>query len=704
MKQFGRYEVLEEIGSGAMGAVFKARDPVMDRVVAVKTVHASALVGPLAEQYRERFTREARAAGKLAHAGIVTVFDAGVEGETPYLVMEFVPGRTLESVLNSGEHYTVERIYEIGQQIADALGFAHSNGVIHRDIKPANIQLTGAPERAKIMDFGVAKLTQAQVTSTGTLLGTPAFMAPEQFTGMAIDGRADIFSLGIILYWMATGDKPFSGDTITAVSYKIVHTEPIPPRQLNPGVPAPLEAVILRCLAKDPAARYQTGEELAAELAALRGLMATGSALRMAPAAPAGSGTISTVATIPLKSGGEVRRSAFGAQAAPAAAGTPATQSGQRAGTTGGVGRSAASVAPAAPARAPAPEIPRHVTPAPAPSGGSKAWIYLLVVVLVAGLAWAGLTTKKKKDQAAAQVAASQQVAPPSVPLTMTPPPLTAQQQAQPSAAPVNTPAAQPATPSAQLATPPETSPPVPSSKPRAESAPKRSPMKPEIPEPQPDLSIYALRLQVSATAPANVEITADDNAPQTRSLRAGDSFRVGADKIFQVRTDNAGGIHLKLNDKDLPELGPLGSPRTARLTARNLAASGGQAAGGPPTSSESPRPAASAGGKGAALQAQLDVEVTRLANFADLSVWVDGNLLVERPGEMKGGGDVFSKLASIPPGRHTIAVFIGKNGKGKRDEVSGDFSAGQTRTLRVNGHFQGRREAGMFLFDLALE
>jgi len=256
MKQFGRYEVLEEIGSGAMGAVFKARDPMMDREVAVKTIHASALIGPMADQYRERFTREARAAGRLAHPGIVTVFDAGVEGDTPYLVMEFVPGRTLESVLSSGEHFPLDMVYEIGQQLAEALAYAHANGVIHRDIKPANIQLTGTPERAKIMDFGVAKLAQAQVTSTGTLLGTPAYMAPEQFTGMPIDGRSDLFSLGVILYWLATGDKPFTGDTITAVSYKIVHTEPIAPRQLNPGVPAALEAVILKCLAKDPAARH----------------------------------------------------------------------------------------------------------------------------------------------------------------------------------------------------------------------------------------------------------------------------------------------------------------------------------------------------------------------------------------------------------------------------------------------------------------
>ena len=329
MKQFGRFEVLQEIGSGAMGAVYKASDPMMDRVVAIKTIHTAALVGPLADQYRERFTREARAAGRLTHPGIVTMFDVGVEDDTPYLVMEFVPGRTLEDVLNAGERYTTDRVCELGQQIAEALGYAHANGVVHRDIKPANILLSGSPDRPKITDFGVAKLTAAQVTATGTLLGTPAFMAPEQFMGAPIDGRADIFSLGVILYWMATGDKPFSGDTITAVSYKIVHTEPIPPRQLNPGVPVALEHVILRALAKDPAARYQTGEELASDLASLRsgaasatrsgtaaggppvgatGIPATGAT---APLATAVSGQ----ATLPLSRTTEARRSAIESQA-----------------------------------------------------------------------------------------------------------------------------------------------------------------------------------------------------------------------------------------------------------------------------------------------------------------------------------------------------------------------------------------------------
>ncbi len=273
-QRIGRYEIVGQLGHGAMGTVYKATDPLMDRTVAVKTILAAALAGPQAAEYRERFQREARAAGRLSHPGIITVYDVGEHEGLAYLVMEYVAGRTLAAALDTGERFSFERIYETGQQLAEALGYAHAAGVIHRDIKPANILLAapagGGPERAKIMDFGVAKLSAAQVTVTGQLLGTPSFMPPEQFTGATLDGRGDIFSLGVILYWMATGDKPFSGDTITAVSYKIVHTETIPPRRLNPAISQDFENVIVRCLQKDPAMRYATGEALARDLAALR--------------------------------------------------------------------------------------------------------------------------------------------------------------------------------------------------------------------------------------------------------------------------------------------------------------------------------------------------------------------------------------------------------------------------------------------------
>jgi serine/threonine-protein kinase len=274
-KLIGRYEVLEELGHGAMGSVLKARDPAMGRTVAVKTILTSALESHQGGEYRMRFYREARAAGSLAHPGIVPVFDVGEEEGTPYLVMEYVEGRTLAEAARSGERITLDRVCELGQQIAEALGYAHSKGVIHRDIKPANILMTSpkayGSERPRITDFGVAKMAAGEVTTTGQLLGTPAFMPPEQFTGAPVDGRADLFSLGVILYALATGEQPFHGETMTAVSYKVVHTDPVPPRRFNPAIPPQLETAILKCLAKNPADRFQTGEELASVLEALRG-------------------------------------------------------------------------------------------------------------------------------------------------------------------------------------------------------------------------------------------------------------------------------------------------------------------------------------------------------------------------------------------------------------------------------------------------
>ena len=273
-QKIGRYEIIEEKGRGAMGAVYIARDPAMDRIVALKTIHALALSGPQAEEFRERFYREARAAGGLSHPGIVTIFDVGEQDGVPYLVMEFIEGRTLADAAKNGQRFTFERVCEIGQQVAEALAYAHKHGVIHRDIKPANILLTSEEkygvERPKITDFGVAKLGAAQLTSTGQILGSPAFMPPEQFTGAPIDGRSDLFSLGVILYWMATGEYAFTGETITAISYKVVHTEAVPPRKLNPAVPAAFDEIILKCLAKSPSDRYSTGDELAHDLAALR--------------------------------------------------------------------------------------------------------------------------------------------------------------------------------------------------------------------------------------------------------------------------------------------------------------------------------------------------------------------------------------------------------------------------------------------------
>lgn len=273
-KTIGRYEIVEELGRGAMGSVFKARDPAVGRTVALKTILPVALSGTQSQEYVSRFLREAHAAGSLAHPGIVPVFDVGEHEGVPFLVMEFVEGRTLAEAMHKGERFTLDQVCEIGGQIAEALGYAHRHGVVHRDIKPANILMTSREaygfERPRITDFGIAKLTDTAITTTGQLMGTPSFMPPEQFTGAPIDGRADLFSLGVILYSLATGEQPFPGETMTAVSYKVVHTLPIPPSKLNPAMPPMLEAVILKCLAKNPAERYQTGDELAQELVSVR--------------------------------------------------------------------------------------------------------------------------------------------------------------------------------------------------------------------------------------------------------------------------------------------------------------------------------------------------------------------------------------------------------------------------------------------------
>jgi len=293
-RKIGRYEILEELGHGAMGTVYRAKDPAMDRVVAVKTIISLALNSEQGGDFRERFYREARAAGALAHPGIVPVFDVGEHEGLPFLVMEFISGKTLADTIKKGERLTLDRVCEIGQKIAEALGYAHQRGVVHRDIKPANILLTSKEahgiERPKITDFGVAKLAVGHTTLTGHILGTPAFMPPEQFTGAPIDGRADIFSLGVVLYWMATGEQPFPGESMTAVSYKVVHTEPVPPRKLNPSIPLKLESIILKCLAKNPDERYQTGEDLARDLGELR-TVSTSFGLKSAAPEVAASGS-----------------------------------------------------------------------------------------------------------------------------------------------------------------------------------------------------------------------------------------------------------------------------------------------------------------------------------------------------------------------------------------------------------------------------
>jgi tRNA A-37 threonylcarbamoyl transferase component Bud32 len=271
-ERFGRYEILGELGRGAMGVVYKARDPKINRVVAVKTVSLAGQSPEEEREYRERFFREAEAAGRLSHPGIVTIFDVGEEPEThdPYIVMEFVGGQSLDKRLERDDHkLPLETALQLTFELAEALDCAHGQGVVHRDLKPANILLT-EDGHAKIADFGVAKLNLASHTLAGRALGTPAYMSPEQLNGEAVDGRSDLFSLGVVLYTMVTGYRPFQGNSAVTVSFKVVNRDPIPATLLNTELPQGLEYIIGRAMAKDPTERYQRGMEMALDIREMR--------------------------------------------------------------------------------------------------------------------------------------------------------------------------------------------------------------------------------------------------------------------------------------------------------------------------------------------------------------------------------------------------------------------------------------------------
>jgi class 3 adenylate cyclase/tRNA A-37 threonylcarbamoyl transferase component Bud32 len=281
--RIGRYEIINELGRGAMGAVYKARDPQIGRTVAIKIILATNQTPEELEEYKMRFYREAQTAGQMSHQGIVTIYDvAEDEYGQPYLVMEFIEGTTLDKLLapagpgRVASTRPIKESLDIAIQVADALDYAHRRNVIHRDIKPANILVT--PDgKAKIADFGIAKMAGTTMTHTGLLVGTPAFMSPEQITGGQVDSRSDIFSFGIVLYWMCTGTKPFAGQAITEVAYKVVHAQPTPVSQLNAQLPPGIDAVLLRCLAKKADERYQTAHDLARDLENLKAVIIVGS-------------------------------------------------------------------------------------------------------------------------------------------------------------------------------------------------------------------------------------------------------------------------------------------------------------------------------------------------------------------------------------------------------------------------------------------
>jgi len=269
----GRYEIIGELGRGAMGVVYKATDPVIGRPVAVKTIRLSEEgTGLSRPELLARFQTEARAAGLLTHPNIVVVYDAGEENGLYYITMELVEGKSLQALLDSGHHFPTSRVLRIMEQTCSALQFAHERSIVHRDIKPANLMLT-ADDTVKVTDFGTAKILQfGTVQQTTHVMGTPSYMSPEQVKGRPVDGRSDIFSLGVMLYEMLTGEKPFPGQSITTVIYKIVNEDPVPPRQLNPSIHPGLNSIAMRALAKEPEVRYQTCREMIEDLRNYRAL------------------------------------------------------------------------------------------------------------------------------------------------------------------------------------------------------------------------------------------------------------------------------------------------------------------------------------------------------------------------------------------------------------------------------------------------
>ena len=302
MDRIGRYKIVRELGRGAMGVVYHAIDPNIGRPVAIKTIQFGGTRKPEElDRMRERLFREARSAGMLSHPGIVTIYDVEQQGDLAYIAMEYVDGPTLESVLGEPQPIDPGRMFSILAQTATALDYAHSKGIVHRDIKPANIMLA-ADGTSKITDFGIAKITAAeQFTMTGSIVGTPHYMSPEQVQGHQVDGRSDQFSLAVIAYEMLTGEKPYTGEHLTTVVYKIVAEEPAAPHRLNPSLAGPIEGVLRKALAKKPDARYRTCQEFteALEKAAIatKGwkLLARGGTLNAPTVADVGARTGATL-------------------------------------------------------------------------------------------------------------------------------------------------------------------------------------------------------------------------------------------------------------------------------------------------------------------------------------------------------------------------------------------------------------------------
>jgi serine/threonine-protein kinase len=275
----GRYQIEKELGKGAMGVVYLGRDPKINRVVAIKTMALSQeFDADELKDVKERFFREAETAGRLNHPNIVQMYDAGEEHDLAYIAMEFLKGKDLVPYTKPGNLLPLPKAMAIVARVAEALSYAHANNVVHRDIKPANFMYEPESDQVKVTDFGIARITDSSKTKTGMVLGTPSYMSPEQLAGKKIDGRSDLFSLGVTLFQLTSGKLPFEGESMAQLMFKIANEAAPDIRTVRPDVPDCLVAIIDRALVKDPQQRYQTGGEMAKDLHACLALISSGGA------------------------------------------------------------------------------------------------------------------------------------------------------------------------------------------------------------------------------------------------------------------------------------------------------------------------------------------------------------------------------------------------------------------------------------------
>jgi len=420
--KLGKFEIRRELGKGAMGVVYEGYDPMIERTVAIKTIRAENLQGDDAQEQLARFRREAQAAGRLTHPNVVSIYDFGLDDGTYYIAMEFVKGRELQDILNSNERFGVAGVVQVMTQLLEALDYSHRSGVVHRDIKPANIILLD-DGTVKVADFGIARVESSNLTQAGMVLGTPSYMSPEQFMGQTVDGRSDLFSAGVILYQLLTGEKPFTG-SLTTIMHKVLQEQPLPPSTLNVQVPRAFDAVVQKALAKRPDERYQTGREFAAAVRAAAAATGAG--------AGAADATMKSVDTTKIVGDTIV---AAKPQAAP-----PRAEATQRT------------------SRIDAPKATPS-EPAPKPAGRSNAPVIAvfagLALVVVAAAAWMFLARPSPTPAPTAQSAPPAAPTPPATPVAAAPPSVAAPAPA-PAAAPPPAPVAVAAPPTVP-ATPPGT-------------------------------------------------------------------------------------------------------------------------------------------------------------------------------------------------------------------------------------------------------